>query len=118
MAKFCESCPIAGECSGEIEKIRTLSLISYGSVSEDKRSASFSFTRGVPQGPTSATIEYINAQGQTSDPITFRGESVSLTQSRVNEFVSKIDECNNPTTKTRFFGLITKKVCGVLQSNG
>jgi hypothetical protein len=115
MAEFCEGCPDAGECNGRIDRLKIMSSVTQGSISQDGRTASFSFERGVPQGPTDMSVRYIDAMGGTSEPVTVHGDSASDAEYQAGEYINKIGRCMGPAEVKKFFGLVTRSVCSAPQ---
>lgn len=116
MAEFCTDCPNKGNCEGDIESVRILNAITYGTVSNQGRTASISIERGVPQGPTDMTVQYVDANGGTSDTFVIRGNSYPNAEAKVREQLVSIGACAKPNKRRRFLGLGTKAVCGSVES--
>ncbi len=116
MAKFCEGCPNMGNCAARIDSLVVVSSVTQGSISQDRSSASFSFERGVPQGPTDLTVHYRDTEDRSSKPIMVHGDSGSDAENNAVDYVNNIGRCKGPTEVKRLFGFVTRRVCSAPQA--
>jgi len=111
MTAFCPTCPNRGECEGPINAIVEVARYTDGNISSDGSRAYLSFESGIPQGPTSITFQYQNAEGRSSKPITVRRDSYEGAEQAVNGYAARIEECDGPRTTKKFLGLISTRQC-------
>ena len=115
MARFCEGCPNRGNCMGDIESMDIVSTSTQGTISADRRSASFSMEYGNPIGPTDVNVRYRDAINGASEVITAHGSSGTDAQYKGFEYVDKIDRCTGPNLK-KFLGILVKRECSAPQA--
>lgn len=111
MASFCEGCPSKGNCVGPIDEAYIESCIIQGTVAQDGRSALFVMENGVPQGPTTLTVRYVDDNNGRSEPVQVDGISRLDAANKALEHIDRVDRCDGPTKTRHFFGLVTKQVC-------
>ena len=115
MAKFCEECPDAGSCAGDIESMEVVSSSTEGTIGVGGRSASLSIEYGNPIGPTAAAVRYRDSEKGVSEIITVLGNSGTDAQNKGFEYVDRVGRCAGPKVK-KFLGVVIKRECSAPQA--
>lgn len=111
MARFCKGCPEKGRCQGDIVGIQELSSTSEGPILENG-SASISFEGSNAIAPTTLEARYYDEVGGASRIFMHRGGTSRGANIQAHQYVDKIERCTEPREVKKWFGLVTRKVCG------
>ncbi|MDO8265540.1 MAG: hypothetical protein Q7T41_01200 [Candidatus Saccharibacteria bacterium] len=116
MAKFCPECPDRGECLGEIISAQVISSQTGGQTgykADGTSFATFSIENGVPVGPTTLDVVFIDENNGLSNPTRHSGASYREATGAVDEHITAIEGCKGPIIKRRFFGLLKTTRCAI-----